>query len=66
MNRYRIELDRSLCLGYGVCEALAPEVFELSDDVAVLRVGWSDDDAVLEAAGACPAGAILIHESAAA
>ncbi len=66
MNRYRIELDPSLCLGYGVCEAFAPEVFELNDDIAALRVGWSDDDAVLEAARACPAGAIYVHESAAA
>ena len=29
---YRISIDRSLCDGHGVCEALAPDVFELDDD----------------------------------
>ena len=29
---YRISIDSSLCNGYGVCEALAPDVFELGDD----------------------------------
>jgi ferredoxin len=58
---YRISIDRSLCSGYGVCESLAPDVFELGDDgIAVLRAGMSEDEAVQEACDSCPAGAISI------
>ena len=58
---YRISIDRSLCNGYGVCEALAPEVFALGDDgVAVLRTGVSEDEAAREACESCPMGAISI------
>ena len=58
---YRIAIDRSLCNGYGVCEALAPDVFELGDDgLAVLRTSVSDDEALQEACQSCPMGAISI------
>jgi ferredoxin len=58
---YRISIDRSLCNGHGVCEAIAPEVFELGDDgLAVVRATMSDDDAVQEACDSCPMGAISI------
>ena len=44
-----------------MCDALAPDVFELGDDgLAVLRSAVSDDDAVSEACEACPTGAISI------
>jgi ferredoxin len=60
---YRIEIDRSLCSAYGTCIDLAPDLFELSDDlVAVARVGETDDEAVVEAASACPMGAIRLVE----
>jgi ferredoxin len=58
---YRISIDRSLCNGYGVCEALAPEVFELDDDgFAVLRTAISDNEALRQACDSCPMGAISI------
>lgn len=58
---YRISIDRSLCNGYGMCEAVAPDVFELGDDgLAVLRAGVSADEAVREACESCPTGAISI------
>lgn len=60
---YRISIDRSLCNGYGVCEALAPDVFELDDDgLAVARRSLSEDDVVREACESCPMGAISIVE----
>jgi ferredoxin len=58
---YRISIDRSLCNGHGVCEALAPDVFELADDgLAVLHTELSADEAVREACDSCPMGAISI------
>jgi ferredoxin len=58
---YRISIDRSLCNGYGVCEALEPDVFELDDEgLAVVRTGLSESEAVREACDSCPMGAISI------
>lgn len=64
---YRIQIDRSLCSGFGTCAELAPEIFELDDTgTAAARVGWSDDAAVLDAASACPMAAIDVVEEEAA
>jgi ferredoxin len=60
---YRIVIDPSLCSGFGACAELAPDLFELEPGgTAVARVGFSDDAAVLDAAAACPMGAIAILE----
>jgi ferredoxin len=60
---YRIVIDRSLCSGFGACAELAPDVFEVDDGgVVSLRVGTSHDQAVIEAADACPMGAIFVEE----
>ena len=60
---YRITIDRSLCSGFGACAELAPEIFEVDDGGLVsLRLGTSDDDAVLDAAASCPMAAISIAE----
>jgi ferredoxin len=63
MTKYRIEIDRSICSGFGACAELAPQLFEVAGDgIAELRVGESDDPAVFEAADACPMGAISVIE----
>jgi ferredoxin len=60
---YEIVIDRSLCSGFGTCAELAPDVFELdSGGTATVRVGHSDDPAVLDAAAACPMAAIRASE----
>jgi ferredoxin len=61
---YRIEIDRSLCSGFGSCAELAPELFELgADGVAGVRVGTTDDDGVIDVAAACPMGAIAVYDA---
>lgn len=58
---YRIEIDRSLCSGYGTCIDLAPELFELDDDiVAVARVDETDAPAAFDAVRSCPMAAIAL------
>ena len=60
---YRIVIDRSLCSGFGACAELAPDVFEIdAGGTASVRVGTSDDPAVLDAASACPMAAISVVE----
>jgi ferredoxin len=64
---FRIVIDGSLCSGFGDCADLAPDVFELgSSGKAAVRTGTSADPAVLDAAAACPMGAIRIVEAEAA
>jgi len=59
---YRIVIDGLACSGFGDCADVAPDVFELdSHGKALLRVGTSSDPAVLDAASACPMGAISIE-----
>jgi ferredoxin len=54
----RVVVDRELCMSSGVCEAEAPEVFELDDD-GVLRIRQPGDLATAETAvRACPTGAL--------
>ncbi len=60
---YRIEIDRSLCSGYGTCIDLAPDLIELDDDlVAVARVEETDAPAAFDAERSCPMGAITLVE----
>ena len=64
---YKIVIDRSLCSGFGACAELASDVFELdATGVASTRVGESSAPAVLDAAAACPMGAIAVVEEQAA
>jgi ferredoxin len=64
---YRIEIDRSLCSGFGACARLAPEVIALDrSGLAEARVGVTDDEAVLDAAAECPMGAIAVRREEAA
>ena len=48
------------CIACGTCVALCPEVFDLPGDLAVVKEGadLSLDDAITEAAEACPVEAI--------
>ncbi len=62
MSLYRIEIDRSLCSGFGSCADLAPDVIALEGGIAQVRVGETSDPAVLEAAASCPMGAITVIE----
>lgn len=61
MTLYRIEIDRSLCSGFGSCVSEAGEVFTLEDGVAV-AAATSTDPRVLDAAASCPMGAIIVTE----
>ena len=60
MARFQIEIDRSLCTGYGVCEIDAPGLFEVDDDGIACAPSSTDSDAALVAARGCPMGAIRI------
>lgn len=56
------EIDAFACVAHGDCAVVAPQAFRV-DDVAVV-VGTAPDDVLLEAARACPAGAIVLVDEA--
>ena len=55
------EIDTFACVAHGDCAVVAPQAFRV-DDVAVVT-GTAPDDVLLEAARACPAGAIVLVDS---
>jgi ferredoxin len=61
----RIVVDRDLCEGHGMCEAMAHEYFELDDDVmTVLEEVPPDSERVVvhAAVQACPALALSLQD----
>jgi ferredoxin len=67
MSKYEITIDPSLCSGYGACVDAARELFRLErGGVATAVVTQTDDPAALDAADACPMGAIFVAKARAA
>jgi ferredoxin len=61
---YRIEIDRSVCMGSGVCVVYAAETFDIDDETkSVVQDAAGNPQAQIEAAVAgCPTGAItFVH-----
>jgi ferredoxin len=58
---YLPHIDAAACAAHGDCVAIAPQVFAL-EDLAVV-VGDGPDDLIVEAARACPAGAIVLIDA---
>jgi len=59
-----VRVDPDLCTGCGPCAEICPEVFEIQDDKSVVRVAVVPanlEDAVREAAEACPTEAIIVE-----
>jgi len=63
----RIKIDRELCIGAGTCSVLAPNTFELDDELkAVLKKSdkKDSDQDILAAAKSCPTQAIILEDEA--
>ena len=54
-------IDENACVAHGDCVHVAPQAFRL-DDVAVV-IGEATDDVLIEAARACPSGAIVLVDA---
>ena len=67
MSRYCVTVDGSLCSGFGACVDLSPDLFQLDGGGMASAVSTeTDDPRALDAADACPMGAITVTEAAAA
>ena len=56
---YKVVIDLDLCAGYGSCVDAAPDAFRL-EGVTATADPTTNDPRVLEAAAACPMGAISV------
>ena len=59
-----VEVDKTKCIGCGLCTSIAPEAFKMGDDgISVAKDPNADKtfgDKVKEAADSCPVQAIKI------
>lgn len=66
MKKYKITIDKSKCLGCGVCANILDTVFEIGDDglVNLLALEINEDQlvAVQEAVDSCPVQIIQIKK----
>jgi len=61
---WQVSVDRVVCLGSGMCAALAPELFTLDDDYATpVSPDIEPNEVALDAADQCPAQAITVLEN---
>ena len=67
-GRYHITIEPSLCMAFGSCEILAPNVFEvdknkiLNPKATVKSETGNDFESILDAAETCPTKAIIIRD----
>jgi len=67
-GRYHITIEPSLCMAFGSCETLAPNVFEVDKNKifnpkATVKSETGDDfESILDAAETCPTKAIIIRD----
>lgn len=61
----KIVLDESKCSSLGMCEAVAPDYFEVGDDGALSVLNAEPDESVRalmeEAVAACPTAALRLE-----
>jgi len=63
----QVEIDRTLCIGYGLCARTAPRSLRLAaDGIAEEIPDASHGEELLEAALTCPMDAIAVYEGEAA
>ena len=67
-GRYHISIEPSLCMAFGSCETLAPNVFEVDKNkmfnpkATVKSETGNDFESILNAAETCPTKAIILRD----
>jgi ferredoxin len=61
----KVKVDPDLCTACELCTETCPEVFEMGEDIAIVKVGTVPSDleeSARQAAEDCPAEAIIVEE----
>lgn len=65
VHKYKVWIDRPLCIGAATCIAVAPNTFELDNEAKAVVLETADLDTIetiIEGARACPVAAIFIED----
>lgn len=65
MGKYKVKIDRDLCIGAATCIAIAPKAYKLDDEakaVVLDTVGEVDDQTLLDSAKSCPVAAVIVTD----
>jgi ferredoxin len=64
-GRWRISVDRTRCMGTGICAGSRPDRFRLRDHRSwPVRDEVDPDQSLLDIAESCPTEAISVHDAA--
>jgi ferredoxin len=64
-GKYKVWVDRNLCIGAATCVAVSPKSFQLDNEAKAVIVRTIDEEElenIVEAAKACPVAAIFIED----
>jgi len=63
-RKLKVWVDRQVCVGNAMCEAIAPKVFRLDENRQSQAVNPAGDteEKILEAAENCPVSAIFVED----
>ena len=64
-DKLMVEIDRTLCVGFGDCVDLGPDLFELDEEGIVrFRAGCEDTarETLIVACDVCPVDALAVYE----
>lgn len=65
MTKYKISIDRNLCIGAATCIAIAPKAFALDSEAKAILLGTVNeetDQTILDAVKSCPVAAIILTD----
>lgn len=65
IKKYKVWVDRDLCIGAATCVAVAPKTFVLDGEAkAIILESATEDEinTIIDAAKACPVAAIIIED----
>jgi ferredoxin len=65
IGKYKVVIDRSLCIGAASCIALSPSVFDLDTEGKAVFVDGAEDsfENIVLAAQSCPTRAVIIEDT---
>jgi ferredoxin len=65
MAKYKIDIDRELCIGDGACCGEAPNTFEMdTDNIAIVKsADGHTPEEIVQAAQVCPVDAIKLTDA---
>lgn len=65
VHKYKVWVDRNLCIGAATCIAVAPKTFQLDSEAKAVILETADQDTIetiIDGAKSCPVAAVIIED----